>query len=225
MKKSISAFVAITVLLLSITIYSQLPPPPVYLGLSDSNSTTPKLLWSKVPTATSYGLQIATDSFCQNIIIDASGIIDTFYQLQQGLPGLNLYLHLRSINANGNGPWSICYLVHLYFQGGIIKISNTIPDKFSLFQNYPNPFNPTTKIKFDIPLSRGVPRFPSGRGVSVKLTIYDLLGCEVAVLVNEQLKPGTYEIEFDGTNYPSGVYFYKLTTNDFSETKKMVLKK
>jgi hypothetical protein len=112
---------------------------------------------------------------------------------------------------------------------GVKQISTEVPEEFSLSQNYPNPFNPTTKIKFSIPLSRGVPRFTSGRGVSVKLTIYDLLGREVATLVNEQLKPGTYEVEWDGTNYPSGVYFYKLTAGDalapLSSTKKMVLLK
>jgi photosystem II stability/assembly factor-like uncharacterized protein len=100
------------------------------------------------------------------------------------------------------------------------KISTEVPKSFSLSQNYPNPFNPSTRIKFDIPLSRGV---SGGRGVSVKLIIYDILGREVATLVNEQLQPGTYEVEWDGTDYPSGVYFYKLTTDEFTETKKMVL--
>jgi uncharacterized delta-60 repeat protein len=107
---------------------------------------------------------------------------------------------------------------------GVKRISTVVPDRFFLSQNYPNPFNPSTKIKFSIPLSRGVPT-SSGRGVSVKLTIYDLLGHEVATLVNEQLHPGTYEVSGDGTNYPSGVYFYKLSAGGFSVTKKMVLLK
>ncbi|MGA2668622.1 MAG: T9SS type A sorting domain-containing protein, partial [Ignavibacteria bacterium] len=86
---------------------------------------------------------------------------------------------------------------------------------------YPNPFNPTTKIKFQIPLNKG-----GERGLSfVTLKIYDLLGREVATLVNQQLKPGTYEVEFNGTNYPSGVYFYRLTTNNNTATKKFVLVK
>jgi hypothetical protein len=57
----------------------------------------------------------------------------------------------------------------------------------------------------------------------VVLKIYDILGREVTTLINEQLKPGAYEVEFDGTNYPSGVYFYKLTAGEFTETKRMVL--
>jgi photosystem II stability/assembly factor-like uncharacterized protein len=105
------------------------------------------------------------------------------------------------------------------------RISYSIPEKYSLLQNYPNPFNPSTKIKFSIPLSRGVPRSTSGRGVLAKLSIYDLLGREVTILVNQQLQPGTYEVEWDGTNYPSGVYFYRMTAGAFSESKRMVLVK
>ncbi|MGA2669054.1 MAG: T9SS type A sorting domain-containing protein [Ignavibacteria bacterium] len=106
----------------------------------------------------------------------------------------------------------------LYICGiGIKPISSVIPKSFFLSQNYPNPFNPTTKIKFDIPPLKGV------RGMGVRLIISDLLGREVTTLINEQLNPGTYEVEWDGTNYPSGVYFYRLVMDGYSETKKMVL--
>ena len=92
------------------------------------------------------------------------------------------------------------------------------PTSFSLRQNYPNPFNPSTKIRFEVPLNKG-----GDRGLSIKLIIYDVLGREVTTLVNEQLKPGSYETEWDASNYPSGVYFYKLITEDFSKAKKMIL--
>jgi hypothetical protein len=104
-------------------------------------------------------------------------------------------------------------------------ISTTIPEEFSLYQNYPNPFNPTTKIRFNIaPLLNqgGVAPTQVGDGVVV-LTLYDLLGREIATLVNQPLQPGTYEVEWDATNYPSGVYFYKLTAGNFIDTEKMVL--
>jgi len=110
---------------------------------------------------------------------------------------------------------------------GINTVSIQIPENFSLTQNYPNPFNPVTRIKFQIPLSRGV---PEGRGVLTQLSIYDALGKEVALLVNEQLQPGTYEADWDASAYPSGVYYYKMEVSPstgsgrgFSETKKMVL--
>ena len=99
------------------------------------------------------------------------------------------------------------------------RVSSNIPAEFKLHQNYPNPFNPSTKIQFSIPPSKGV------RGMDVKLIIYDLLGREVATLVNEQLKPGSYEVQWNASNFPSGVYFYRLTTDKFIGTKKMILVK
>jgi len=119
---------------------------------------------------------------------------------------------------------------------GIKPISNEIPEKFSLSQNYPNPFNPTTKIRFSILLVGAQYIEP------VQLIIYDILGHEVATLVNENLQPGTYEVTWDASNYSSGIYYYKFFTGDafyepsgsknrgsaplstsYSETKKMLM--
>src|SRR4030095_1026330 len=87
-----------------------------------------------------------------------------------------------------------------------------IPQDYFINQNYPNPFNPSTKIKFGLPENN-----------NVKLTVYDVLGKEVSLLVNEFRQSGTYEIDFDGTNLPSGLYFYKLEAGEFTQTKKMLL--
>ncbi len=101
---------------------------------------------------------------------------------------------------------------------GLTTINSEIPIDFNLLQNYPNPFNPTTNIKFQIPKSG-----------FVKLMIFDVRGKEVQTLVNQQLLPGTYEADFDGSSLPSGVYYYRLEAEDPStplrvaETKKMVL--
>ena len=97
---------------------------------------------------------------------------------------------------------------------GINMINSEIPEKFALFQNYPNPFNPSTKLKFEIP-----------RASFVKLAVYDIAGKQTAQLVNQDLGPGQYEYTFDGSEFESGVYFYRLTTETFSETKRMVLVK
>jgi len=105
---------------------------------------------------------------------------------------------------------------------GIQPINSSIPSGYELSQNYPNPFNPMTKLKFSIPLLRGVDG-EAGRGVLLK--VHDILGKEIAVLVNENLKPGTYEIEWDASGVSSGVYFYSLITNEFTQTKKMVVLK
>ena len=101
--------------------------------------------------------------------------------------------------------------------GGLTSIKQTstlTPDKNTLFQNYPNPFNPTSKIKMQIAESS-----------NVSLIVYDALGKELTTLVNKHLNPGTYEVEFDGSNYTSGVYFYRLQARDYFETRKMLLLK
>jgi len=103
---------------------------------------------------------------------------------------------------------------------GVQKISSEIPNGYKLSQNYPNPFNPVTKIKFDVPLDSRL----RGNDIVI-LKIFDVLGREIATLVNEKLQPGSYETEWDASNYPSGVYFCKLITPVFSETRKMVLVK
>ena len=113
---------------------------------------------------------------------------------------------------------------------GIHSISSSLPKEYKLYQNYPNPFNPSTKIRFELrpplnPLSRERDVPLSKEGTLVSLIIYDILGREVATLVDEQLKPGSYEVEWDASAYPSGVYFYRLQTESFSETKKLILSK
>ena len=102
---------------------------------------------------------------------------------------------------------------------GINSINSKVPEEYSLSQNYPNPFNPVTKIRFDIPSN--VKR----QTANVKLIVYDILGQEITTLVNEQLQPGTYEVTFDGSNLPSGVYFYRILSGDFSGIKKLLLVK
>jgi hypothetical protein len=108
----------------------------------------------------------------------------------------------------------------------INQISTEIPANFSLHQNYPNPFNPTTKIKFDIPQKTVIARSgATWQSQSVSLKVFDIIGKEIATLVSETLQPGTYEVTFDGNNLPSGIYFYQLKTEKFSETKKLILLK
>ena len=97
---------------------------------------------------------------------------------------------------------------------GIKNENNDIPSEFSLSQNYPNPFNPETVINYQLPVNS-----------KVSLKVYDVLGNEVATLVNEEKPAGKYQVNFKGSNHASGVYFYKLTAGTFSETRKFVLLK
>lgn len=97
---------------------------------------------------------------------------------------------------------------------GVNQTSTEVPAEYTLEQNYPNPFNPATKINFSM--------VKSG---NAKLTVFDITGREVAVLVNENLSIGSYTVDFDASKLTSGVYFYRLQTGDFVQTKKMTLVK
>jgi predicted GH43/DUF377 family glycosyl hydrolase len=102
---------------------------------------------------------------------------------------------------------------------GVSEMQQGFPKRFVLAQNYPNPFNPVTNIGYSI---GGVG--DQGLGASnVRLVVYDILGREVAVLVNERKAPGTYEVKFDGSGLASGVYFYRLTAGTLVQTRKMML--
>jgi hypothetical protein len=96
---------------------------------------------------------------------------------------------------------------------------------YYLSNNYPNPFNPSTKFKFTIPPQQNLLLGGDYRGGFITLTVYDVLGNEIATLVNEEKPAGTYEVEFNASIFPSGVYFYQLRSADFIETKKMILLK
>ncbi len=89
---------------------------------------------------------------------------------------------------------------------------NSIVKDFKLYQNYPNPFNPSTKIKYSVPESQ-----------SVKILLYDILGRELRTIINEYKRAGTYEVEFNADVLPSGVYFYRILSESYSDTKKMLL--
>lgn len=100
---------------------------------------------------------------------------------------------------------------------GITQTSTEVPVRFSLEQNYPNPFNPATTIRFTV-----MPNAKSQMS-KVELRVYDAIGRSVAVLLNDRLAAGTYSFEWDASNYPSGIYFYELKTEGFTQTKKMAL--
>ncbi len=117
---------------------------------------------------------------------------------------------------NGSSQSNVIYwiLTRMYNPIGIEQISNEMPAKFNLHQNYPNPFNPVTAIHFDIPKSS-----------NIKILIYDMLGREVAALVNNELKAGSYKVNWNAANNSSGVYFCKLIADGYADTKKMILVK
>jgi hypothetical protein len=118
-----------------------------------------------------------------------------------GIVNGNTQLFSKSVNYNSNSP-----LI------GITPINNKIVTDYRLSQNYPNPFNPSTKIQIDVLKS-----------TTVRLDVYDELGRKVETLLNQELKNGSYEVNWDTSLYSSGIYYYKLLAGDYTQTKKMVL--
>jgi PKD repeat protein len=102
---------------------------------------------------------------------------------------------------------------------GIQQISTEIPGKFALYNNYPNPFNPVTLIKFDIPAISG----NDSKSMKVILKVYDILGRETAILVNSEITPDSYSVDWNAAGFTSGIYFYRIEAGPYSETKKMIL--
>ena len=113
-------------------------------------------------------------------------------------------------------------LIYLDNQTGTDEIGK-LPQRFSLSQNFPNPFNPTTTIEYSIPSV--VARYSGTPDNNVSLTVYDVLGRKLRTIVNKQQAPGNYSVKFNANYLPSGIYFYKLQSGNFSKTRKMILMK
>ncbi len=139
--------------------------------------------------------EVPDSAYIQIAVFDSSGI---------GTGGIGAYAIVDDLSLSGPTD---------------VKDNYATVNSFKLEQNYPNPFNPSTKIKYTIP---GV-TVSGVKGSKVQLKVFDVLGNEIATLVNEEKPAGSYEVEFNASNLSSGIYFYKLTAGSFSETKKMIL--
>ena len=129
-----------------------------------------------------------------------------------------LYLSLKVTNAvkppYGRDPIDSLQVLFNGWMTGVYGYSEVIPDKIILYQNYPNPFNPSTNFKFSLTTN-----------TFVSLKVYNLLGEEIAVLINSDLKAGTYDMKWEPNRLASGIYYYRLSTESFTDTKRMVLVK
>jgi len=133
------------------------------------------------------------------------------------------YFHIQFTDKQHGWAYTTVKGIHTTAGGdpvwltGITQINSPVPKEFKLYQNYPNPFNPVTNIKYSVKRQKS----------NVKLTVFDILGKQIAELVNQKQNAGTYQVDFSGNGCASGIYFYKLTVSNrkelFSETKKMIL--
>jgi len=164
-------------------------------------------------TATVAAMTIVVDSM--TFLPNDSGYVFHSYNIGSLVPsGSNIYIGFRQwvTNASVDGASFTLDLVKSTAMLVGVKNEKQVPSTFSLSQNYPNPFNPVTNISYSI----------AGKGF-VSLRVYDLLGREVAVPVNEIKNPGTFIISYNASNLSSGVYYYKLQSGEFTDLKSMIL--
>ncbi len=184
-------------------------------GVSWQNLTSGITTDEIAQLALSYNGAVFTSGAGNQAIFKSTNSGSTWIQFNQGLPN-PADVGPIGITKSGYVFAAVNNKIYKYIdQTTDIKEKHPeISTKYSLGQNYPNPFNPSTTISFSIPQTQ-----------FVTLKVYDMLGREVSTFVSEEKQPGTYEVKFNASNLPSGVYFYRLQAGSFSQTKKLLLLK
>jgi hypothetical protein len=211
----------------------------VYVNWSDNGDTTHNVTINGNMTLTAnyksqYKLIINSavgNTFGGNVFYD-SAVTFTFGVLSRTFTFNGVPYQFRGWTGTGTGSYTspdstgndsavtmsmnlpVLELARWFSLIGIQNLGTEIPKEYKLYQNFPNPFNPTTTINFDI--------IKSG---DVKIVLYDILGREVKTIVNEYADPGRYKAVFNADNFASGLYFYKITTNEFTDVKKLLIVK
>jgi Secretion system C-terminal sorting domain/Domain of unknown function (DUF5122) beta-propeller len=199
------------------TICGNLPPlaPSLFSPPNGSYNqlSTVRFIWNKSLGTLTYRLQVSQDSLFANLVVNDSTLTDSTIVVTNLTVNRYYWWRVNAKNSIGTSPYSAVWKFGTFFVG-LQQIGTDIPKEFSLKDNYPNPFNPVTKIRFDVPIT----------GI-VTIKVFDILGKEIAALVNQHLLPGIYEVDWDAVNYPSGVYLYRIAAGEFSVSKKMILLK
>jgi uncharacterized lipoprotein YddW (UPF0748 family) len=188
-------------------------PVPLYPLSVTGLPITLTFVWTQAEGATSYRFQLATSADYAAVVTDTAGLADTTITVS----GLALnrihYWRVRGVNAVGQSVWSSSGVFRTY-TGVEPTRDDGVPSEFMLSQNYPNPFNPTTSVQFALPKTE-----------HVLVRVYDMLGQEVATLVEETLSAGRYTVTWNASHAASGVYFYRIVAGSFIDTKRMLLLK
>ncbi len=193
--------------------YIQVPYTPSNLNALAVSSSKINLNWTdNSGNETGFKIERSSNSGVNWSLINTVTMNITFYS-DSGLAHSTIY-HYRvyAYNQAGNSGYSNIAFDTTFTPVSIGSTHNELPKKYKLYQNNPNPFNPVTSINFDI-VSKGL----------VKLSVYNVLGNEIEVLINNELQAGSYTVKWNGNNYPSAIYFYRLEVNSFVKTKKMAL--
>lgn len=190
-----------------------------FTAIPNPNGAGVKLEWTTISEINNYGFYVERRSESEqnfteipNSFIAGHGTSTevhdySFIDNTLTMPGIYHY-RLRQLDNNG----LIHYSNVVSIKVSVLSVVENVPAEFLLIQNYPNPFNPSTTIKYGLP-----------EPTKVKLTVHNMLGKQVAVLVNEKQDVGYHHVEFNGTNFSSGVYFYRIQAGRFIESKKFLL--
>lgn len=196
-------------------LFTTAPPPPAPVELrSPANDTLisdlqPFFEWNERNHADYYRFQLSDEPNFSSAIIDSNNIVNTSFMLDEDLDQGTIYFwRVRASNDSGDGDFSPIFI----FTTETITSTPTseLPNELVLRQNYPNPFNPVTQISFGLPAQS-----------EVTITVYNVLGRRVAVLVNSTLAAGWHTVPFDASQLSSGVYIYQISTPESTISKKM----
>lgn len=207
-----------------ITTNPLLPNVPVLsypVNHSTSQPLTTTFKWLKCDRAVNYILQISVNSNFSSYFLNDSTITDSVKTVSGFSLNTLYYWRVCGKNLNGKSNYSDVYDFRTVVSS-VNLIGSSVPGEFKLMQNYPNPFNSITKIRFDIP---AISPNKTQDNNTVIIKIFDVTGREIETLINESVTAGMYEITYNASNLKSGIYFYRLITNGFSETKKLILLK
>jgi len=188
---------------------------PIENSFAPRNAT---LNWRSSAFATSYTVQVSTDSIFSSIVADSS-VTDTLFQLNPLTADTRYYWRVEAVNKSSASGYSDTASFTTGDQIVSVAESTEIPQEFSLSQNYPNPFNPSTMISYQLPMNS-----PQDGVYKVTLKVFDILGQEVKTLVDEYQNAGFHSILFTlNSSLSSGTYIYQLRAGNFISTKKMIV--
>jgi hypothetical protein len=175
-------------------------------------SGTVAFRWHPAARASTYRLQISADTLFTSFVVHDSTLTDTVKQVNQLASGVTYYWRVNATNAGGTGAWST--MRNFTTIATSVDASDIAPTEFALLQNYPNPFNPSTIIRYELP-----------RTAYVKISVYDMLGREVARLADAIQPAARYNIEWRPTGLCGGFYFCRIQASEFSAVRKMIFLK
>ncbi len=193
-------------------IYVATPAPVSPIGQTNQPRDV-SLVWRNSAPATTYRVQVATDSTFLSVVVDST-VADTTLHVNPLAANSSFYWRVCARNSSGSSAYSLPSAFATGSQILAVERTTTVPTAFSLAQNYPNPFNPTTRIEYTIV-----------RAGEVSLKVFNMLGEEVAALMQRFQQPGNYAVTFDGSSLPSGVYVCQKRSGAYAASKKLVLLK